>query len=171
MLKDKHVVIMKKSLKVAVMWFWSALLIFCLDRISKYLALTYLTPYEPLAIARYLNFTLAYNSGAAFSLFSNLHGWENILLTIVALIISIIIIVWLYRLPANARWMGVALCLILGGAQGNLYDRFVYGYVIDFIDIHIEHWHWPIFNIADSAVCLGAMLLFFLWLKNNHHDD
>jgi signal peptidase II len=100
-----------------------------------------------------------HNTGAAFSFLSEAGGWQRWLFAGLAVAISTAIAVWLTRLKKHETLLAVALALILGGAVGNLIDRLVYGYVIDFLDVYYESWHWPAFNIADSAITLGVMLM------------
>lgn len=107
----------------------------------------------------FLNIALAHNVGAAFNLLSNQAGWQQWLFGMIALLVSIFIFVWLWRLPRKAHWSGAALSLVLAGALGNLYDRLVYGYVVDYIDFHVGNWHWPSFNVADSAIVIGVIIL------------
>lgn len=143
---------------------WISLLVFLADWGSKSLANTYLNPYVPWAIFPSFNLTLAYNTGAAFSLLDNASSWSNLLFGAIALGVSGVILVWLARLPRSERSLGVGLTLILGGALGNLWDRLRYAHVIDFIDLYVGAWHWPVFNVADLAVSLGAFLLVWRWM-------
>jgi signal peptidase II len=125
----------------------------------------HLLPFTPLKIFPFFNLTLAYNKGAAFSFLHSASGWQHIFLGSLALIISIVILVWLYKLSARERWIGIALCLILGGALGNAWDRVLYGYVIDFFDFHLGDWHFAIFNVADSAIFIGAVMMLWHWAR------
>ncbi len=130
-----------------------------LDQITKQLAARYLVAYDPLPVIPSLNFTLSFNPGAAFSFLADAGGWQRWFFTVLAAGVSVAIVVWLRRItPADWR-LGVGLALILGGAVGNLIDRLIYGYVIDFIDVYYGQWHWPAFNIADSAITVGAVFL------------
>jgi signal peptidase II len=140
-------------------WLWLAAAVIGLDQISKWFALSYL-PYgvaKPLFPG--LNLTLVYNTGAAFSFLSQADGWQRWLFVGLAVIVSVVLIAWLLRLEARERWTAAGLALILGGALGNALDRILRGHVIDFIDAYYRHWHWPAFNLADSAITLGAALL------------
>jgi signal peptidase II len=147
--------------KSGLHWLWIAFLIIFLDQLSKYFALKHLTEYDPLPITRFFSLTLAFNKGAAFSLLNDASGWQTWFFGIVAIVISLGILFWLSRISAKDRLLSIALVLIAGGALGNLIDRIYLGHVIDFIDWHVSHYHWPIFNIADMAVCLGALMLFW----------
>lgn len=106
-----------------------------------------------------LNLHLAYNTGAAFGMLGNAGGWQRWMFIAIAAIISVILIGWARRLHKKDKLEIVCLGLILGGAFGNLLDRIRFGYVVDFIDFHIGTWHWYTFNIADSAICVGAVVL------------
>ena len=107
----------------------------------------------------FVNLTLTHNTGAAFSLLHRAGGWQRWLFAALAVVVSIAIVIWLKRLPRNARWTAAGLALVLGGALGNLWDRLAHGYVVDFIDFYYGEWHWPAFNVADSAITLGAVML------------
>ena len=113
--------------------------------------------YRPVPLAALLDLTLSYNRGAAFSFLSDQSGWQRWLLIGVALCVSFFLLRWLAQLRRDERWLAVTLGLVLGGALGNVIDRLRYGHVIDFIDVHYGHWHWPAFNIADSAITLGLI--------------
>lgn len=128
------------------------------DQLSKYLVGVFLTPYQPLHIFPMFNLTLAYNSGAAFSFLSGAGDWHRWFFAGFSLIVSIILAVWLYRSKNQTTLLLSGISLILGGALGNLFDRALHGYVIDFIDLYYKHHHFATFNIADSAICVGAGL-------------
>lgn len=140
-------------------WLWLSGLVIVLDQLTKWLAETNLTLYRPVPVLPFFNLTLMYNTGAAFSFLANAGGWQRWFFLILSLIISIILVIWLSRLKAGEGRLAVALALILGGAVGNLIDRALYGYVIDFLDFYYGQWHWPAFNLADSAITIGAILL------------
>jgi signal peptidase II len=116
------------------------------------------------------NFTLMYNEGAAFSFLSDASGWQRWFFTAVAIVVSIAIVFWLKGLAAEQRLTAIALTLILGGALGNVWDRIVLGHVVDFIDVYYANYHWPAFNIADSAIFLGAVLLVFESIQAARHE-
>jgi len=145
----------------AASWRWYALAVtvVLLDQLSKYAASEWLTYARPLPLTPWFDLTLHHNSGAAFSFLSSAGGWQRWLFTILALLVSAALLQWLRRLP-SARWLlALALALILGGALGNLIDRLLLGYVIDFISVHYRDWYFPTFNIADSAISVGAALV------------
>jgi signal peptidase II len=105
-----------------------------------------------------LQLHLLHNSGAAFSILSDASGWQRWFFTLIALAVSAFILYWLSRLKDSERWMAIALCLILGGAIGNVVDRIMLGFVVDFIEIYYGDWSWPAFNVADSAITVGASM-------------
>ena len=130
-----------------------------LDQVTKWLMVSWLALYETVAIMPYFNLTMAHNHGAAFSFLAQAGGWQRWFFTVLALVISTVLVVWLAKLKPEAKLEAISLSLILGGAIGNVIDRIYYGYVIDFLDIYIGSSHWPAFNVADSAICIGAVLL------------
>ncbi len=143
------------------LWLIISFFAFVLDYASKHFMLYHFEPYQPWIITSFFNFTLAFNKGAAFSFLNGASGWQNLFFIGIGGIVSIVLLVWLYRLTQSEKWQALAISLILGGAWGNIFDRLHYGYVIDFLDFHISQYHWPIFNIADSAICMGALLMVF----------
>lgn len=140
-------------------WLALAVLLVVLDLWTKQLATETLELYRPRVVTDWLNLTLAHNDGAAFSLLAGAGGWQRWFFTVVAVLVSAVLLVWLKRLPHRSRLLPVALVLVLGGALGNLIDRVRLGYVVDFIDIHYQGWHWPAFNLADSVIVVGVLLL------------
>ena len=130
-----------------------------LDQATKWLMVSWLALYETVAIMPYFNLTMAHNHGAAFSFLAQAGGWQRWFFTVLALVISTVLVVWLAKLKPEAKLEAISLSLILGGAIGNVIDSIYYGYVIDFLDIYIGSSHWPAFNVADSAICIGAVLL------------
>ncbi|MCF6765394.1 signal peptidase II [Thiotrichales bacterium 19S3-7] len=139
-------------------WLWISALMLAVDFSTKLYVLQHLAYNEPLKCLPFLNFTLAFNRGAAFSFLAYENGWQLWFFSIIAIIIAIVILYWLTKIPRNHNLQAISLCLILSGAIGNVFDRLNYGYVIDFIDLHYKNYHWPTFNIADSAICIGAFL-------------
>ncbi len=103
--------------------------------------------------------TLVFNEGAAFSFLADAGGWQRWFFAGLAVVVSIALLLWLKRLEAQERLTGVALSLVAGGAVGNLIDRIAYGHVVDFVDVYWRTWHWPAFNVADSAITVGVILL------------
>ena len=137
-----------------------ATIVLLLDQLSKWSALSSLQLGTPEPVLPFLNWLLLLNPGAAFSFLAQGSGWQRWFFTILGLI-ACIYIVWLLRKNQSDKLLCVALSLILGGALGNVLDRLMYGAVVDFIDLHYANWHWPAFNIADSAICIGAVLIIF----------
>jgi len=147
-----------------------AVAIIVVDQITKWLANTQLTLHEQNPVMASFNLTLMYNHGAAFSFLSDAGGWQRWFFTIVAAVISVVLVVWIFRLKPHEKWLGIALSLILGGAIGNLIDRVIFGYVIDFIQWYYDRFYWPAFNIADSAICVGTILLLITSFFDSSED-
>lgn len=143
-------------------WFVLSVLVIGCDQLTKQLVTQSLLAYEPYRLTSMINLTLAYNTGAAFSFLSGRGDWHQLLLTGFSTIMSVALVVWIARTKQTTYQYMCALSLILGGAVGNLIDRLNYGHVIDFIDVHYKTHHWYVFNLADSAICLGAALLMLM---------
>jgi len=143
-----------------------ATIILLLDQLSKWSALSNLQLGIPEPVLPFMNWLLLLNPGAAFSFLAQGSGWQRWFFTIVGLV-ACVYIVWLLRKSQNDKMLCVALSLILGGALGNVLDRMMYGAVVDFIDLHYANWHWPAFNIADSAICIGAALIIWGELRKS----
>ena len=140
-------------------WFALAALIVVLDQLTKWLVLDYFENRHPREeLTGFLNLVLVFNKGAAFSLFAQAAGWQTPMLVAFALAAAVIVSVLIVRNPARGM-LCLGLALILGGALGNLVDRVRFGHVVDFLDFHALGWHWPAFNVADSAICVGAVIL------------
>lgn len=147
---------MTASQRNALPWLWLSLAVIVLDQVTKLVAMSLLERYETVPVFPGFNWTLAFNFGAAFSFLNVPGGMQRWLFTGLALVISAVLVVWLSR-TERRDWVGAApLALIIGGAIGNVIDRIRLGYVIDFIDVYYGDWHWPAFNIADSAICVAA---------------
>ena len=140
-------------------WLWLSLAVVVLDQATKLWAGAALAPARPVEVLPFLNLTLLHNTGAAFSFLSDAAGWQRWFFVVVALVVTGVLVLWLRRLRAQERWLAGALALVIGGAIGNLWDRVAYGHVIDFIDLHAAGWHWPAFNIADSAITVGVVVI------------
>lgn len=145
--------------KTALPWLWLSGLIVLLDQLTKYGVVGHLFYGQTIKWLPFLNITHVYNSGAAFALLSDGGGWQIYFFAIVSLSIAIFFMFWLRKTPRYWIWRSLGLSLIIGGALGNLIDRVYLHYVVDFIDFHIENWHFATFNIADSAVTIGAVCL------------
>ncbi|MBC7804506.1 MAG: lipoprotein signal peptidase [Candidatus Parcubacteria bacterium] len=139
-------------------WFPLAAAVLVLDRFSKALVLESLAPGESRPITGFFNLVLVFNTGAAFSFLAGERGWQTFLFAGIATVASVVISYLIVK-NREKRLFCCGLALILGGALGNLYDRLVYGKVVDFLDFHLQGWHWPAFNVADSAIMVGAAIL------------
>ncbi|MDM7857240.1 signal peptidase II [Thiopseudomonas acetoxidans] len=150
-------------------WLWLTLFVLVLDQASKQWFENNLSLYEQVVIIPDLfSWTLAYNRGAAFSFLADETGWQRWFFALIAVVASSVLLVWLKRLQSHERWVGIALALVLGGALGNLYDRVVLGHVVDFILVHWKtQWYFPAFNVADSAITVGAIMLILDMLMNS----
>ncbi|ANI13366.1 signal peptidase II [Pseudomonas citronellolis] len=142
-------------------WLWITVLVLVLDQVSKAYFEGTLSLYQQIVVIPDLfSWTLAYNTGAAFSFLADSSGWQRWLFALIAIVVSAVLVIWLKRLKPSDTWLAIALALVLGGALGNLYDRIVLGHVIDFILVHWQNrWYFPAFNLADSAITVGAIML------------
>lgn len=149
----------------ALAWLIVSVLVIALDQITKAVVRQTLVPYMPReVIPHVLNWTLAFNRGAAFSFLAGSSGWQTWLFGLLAIAVSIGLIVWLARIRRSDWRSALPIALIIGGALGNLIDRLVHGRVTDFIEVYWHTWSWPTFNVADSAISVGAVLLIALGL-------
>ncbi|MBF8270531.1 MAG: lipoprotein signal peptidase [Gammaproteobacteria bacterium] len=146
-------------------WLWLSALILAVDQLTKYIISHALALYESVKVFAGFNVTLVHNSGAAFSFLRDAGGWQRWFFIGLSSIISGVILFWLFSTPPLRRWFRCSLALILGGAVGNLLDRILYGYVIDFFDVSIPFLSiklfnpWPAFNVADAAITVGVIML------------
>ncbi|CAN2974837.1 lipoprotein signal peptidase [Pseudomonas sp. PM2] len=142
-------------------WLVLSLLVLVIDQVSKAHFEGSLEMFQQVVvIPDYFSWTLAYNTGAAFSFLADGGGWQRWLFAVIAVVVSAVLVVWLKRLGRDDTWLAIALALVLGGALGNLYDRIALGHVIDFILVHWQNRHYfPAFNFADSAITVGAIML------------
>jgi len=147
-------------------WFGLAVGVVILDQLTKWWALVGLDPHRPLEILPFFNLTLVFNRGAAFSFLAGAGGWQKFFFIGLAVVISAVLAIWLARSAWRERWLAAGIGLILGGAVGNVIDRIRFGHVVDFLDFHAGGWHWPAFNIADSAITVGAALLLIVSLRD-----
>lgn len=155
----------------ALHWYLLALLLVIVDQWTKNLAqqhLSYAQAYEVLPV---FDLTLVYNKGAAFSFLADAGGWQRWFFALLAASVSIALAVWIKRLGRHEKLLAIALAMILGGALGNLYDRVTLGYVVDFISIHYQQYYFPAFNIADSAISVGAVLMIVETLIHRKKSD
>ena len=142
-----------------LIWLWLSALVIVIDQITKRIVNTTMQLYQSIELIPYFQLTYMRNQGAAFSFLSGAGGWQRWFFIGLAVIASVFICFWLKKLNRSQRWEAIAWSLVLGGALGNLIDRILYGYVIDFLDVYIGDWHWPAFNVADSAITVGVVML------------
>ncbi len=140
-------------------FWWIALLVLVADQLSKIWVLQNFELGESIQLLPVFNFTYARNYGAAFSFLGDAGGWQRWLFTAIAIGVTCVLSVWLSRLQRSQLKLSLALVLIIAGAIGNLIDRSLYGYVVDFLHVYYQEWHYPVFNIADCAITIGAGLL------------
>lgn len=153
--------------KKNIFWLLIAIAVFIADRLTKLLVVKYLVFNQATEILPFFNLFFTLNPGAAFSFLSDASGWQAWLFIAVGVIASLLIAFWQMHITNN-RWLQIALALVLGGTLGNLFDRIFFGYVIDFLDFYYSSSHFPAFNLADSAICIGtAMLVIDMLTKKN----
>ncbi|WP_312262889.1 signal peptidase II [Candidatus Igneacidithiobacillus taiwanensis] len=141
-------------------YLWLSVAVILLDQgVKVWLSQIWRVGQGIVVIPGFLNFRLVHNTGAAFSFLAGAGGWQRWLLVAIALLVIVVLVAILRRLKPGAHWIAIALTLILGGAMGNLIDRIRLGYVVDFIGVHWGNLYWPYFNIADSAISIGAVML------------
>ncbi|WP_407636468.1 signal peptidase II [Hydrogenovibrio kuenenii] len=152
---------------------WLALVVIVLDQLTKYWVNSALEFGVPVAVLPHLNFTLVYNEGAAFSFLADMGGWQRWLFSALAVAVSVVLLLWLKRLPSKWSLELVGINLVLSGALGNVIDRIVAGRVTDFIDFYIGIWHYATFNVADVAISIGAVALLIseFFLKKTDRDS
>ncbi len=139
-------------------WLALSALVIVLDQISKNMIVANFHYGESKYLLPFFNLVLAYNKGAAFSFLADASGWQREFFIVITVVITLVLL-WMMKNNAHNRLLSAALALVIGGAFGNLYDRVAYGHVVDFVQWHVAGYYWPAFNIADSAICLGAGLL------------
>ncbi len=146
---------------------WLMLLVLVLDQVTKQLVIANMQLFDSIELLPVFNLTYVRNYGAAFSFLSDAGGWQRWFFTLIAVVISIVLAIWLARNNKTQLKLNLALVFVLAGAIGNLIDRSLYGYVIDFLHLYYQNWHYPAFNIADSAICIGAALLIWDSFSSN----
>jgi len=144
----------------ATYWLWLSLAVLAADQATKWVITREFELFESVVVNPYLDLTLLHNTGAAFSFLAGAGGWQRWLFIGLGIVVSVVILFWLRSLPARGQsWLAVGLSLVMGGALGNVIDRVHYGYVIDFIHVHYQDAYFPAFNVADSAITVGAACL------------
>ena len=154
-----------------LIWLWLSAFVIVVDQITKRVVDTSMQLHQSIELAPFFQLTYLRNQGAAFSFLSGAGGWQRWFFIILAVVASAFITVWLRKLDPRQRREAVAWSLVLGGALGNLIDRILYGYVIDFLDVYYGDWHWPAFNVADSAITVGVVLLLLDSFKSNRAPE
>lgn len=145
--------------KSGLIWLVLSLLLFAVDYMTKAVVVANMKLYESIEILPIFNFTYMHNYGAAFSFLSDAGGWQRWFFSSIAVVISVLLTYWLKKLPARNWVLCGAYSMVIGGAIGNLVDRLVHGYVVDFLHFYYQDWHYPAFNVADIAIVCGAGLL------------
>jgi signal peptidase II len=152
-------------------WFSIAMAILLLDQLTKNWIVNDFFLGQRDFITSFFNLVRVHNYGAAFSFLSDAGGWQRWFLAVLSMVVSVFLVIWLIKLPRVKYIEGIAIALILGGALGNLYDRVVFGYVVDFLDFHWSGSHFPAFNVADSGITMGASLLIFDMLNTRQDSE
>ncbi|WP_026971663.1 signal peptidase II [Aliagarivorans marinus] len=163
----------KQEASSSLIWLWLSAALFVLDQATKWIVVENFALYERKAITSFFNLVYVRNYGAAFSFLGDAGGWQRWLFTGIALVVSALLVWWLSKTPRQQTALGVGYALILSGALGNVLDRMMFGYVVDFLDFYWGSYHWPAFNVADSAICVGAGLLIVdaLFLEKRRKDE
>jgi len=156
--------------ETGVKWLWITVFFLILDQITKQLVVNSFDLYESMNILPFFDLRYVQNPGAAFSFLADQDGWQRWFFTIIAAVASVVFLVWLAKTPKSNPLLSVALAFMLSGAMGNLIDRALFGYVIDFLDFHVAGKHWPAFNVADSAIFIGAALMILDSFKNGDSE-
>ena len=156
--------------KSGLYWLWISAIVFGLDQWTKTIATNSLEMYKSVVVNDYLNWTLMHNKGMAFSILADQSGWQRWGISIVAIVIVIWLLTWLKKSDYKDRFLNLGLTFVIGGAIGNIYDRLSLGYVIDFIEAHYNNNFWPAFNVADTAISIGAFFLIIDLIWGNHED-
>ncbi|MCL7751036.1 signal peptidase II [Guyparkeria hydrothermalis] len=151
--------------KANLRWLWLSFGVLVVDQLTKWAALVGLTYARPVEILPFFDFTLLYNTGAAFSFLADHDGWQRWFFVFLAVVITAVLLGWLAFVAIRDRRIQAGITLVIGGAVGNVIDRVLYGHVVDFLDFHVAGWHWPAFNIADAAITIGVALIIWAELR------
>jgi len=166
----------KVSVRSGLSCLWLTVVVLIIDQVTKYLTIQMLDLYESYEVLSFFNFTYARNYGAAFSFLGDAGGWQKYLFTTIAFVVSAYLLYSMKTTSATHRWMNSAYALILSGAIGNVMDRLMFGYVVDFLDFDLGFYRWPTFNVADVAIFIGAAMIIIdalLWAekRDNRNSD
>ncbi len=150
-----------KLTQSGIRWLWLAVLVFIADIAIKLVVMNKMGYgwENRVEVLPFFNLLYVHNYGAAFSFLSDEEGWQRWLFTAIAFIVTGMLSYWMSKLPAKEKWNNIAYALIIGGAVGNVFDRVVHGFVVDYLDVYWRSYHWPAFNLADSAICIGAAMI------------
>lgn len=171
MVKVKRALMLNLFKQSGLRFLWLSVVVFIIDQVTKHWIVANLEPYQAIQYTSFFNLTHVYNYGAAFSFLSDAGGWQRWLFTGIAIAVCGLVTWWLKETTRQQVLLPVAFCLIIGGALGNVFDRLMHGFVIDFLVLYYEDWYWPAFNVADSAICLGALLLVVDMFKNKGNEN
>ena len=149
-----------------LIYLWLSVVAFILDLFTKWLVVSHFELYESVNILPIFNLTYVRNYGAAFSFLADHSGWQKYFFVLIAVVISALLLFWLAKTPRQKILVNSAYALIIGGALANMTDRLYHGFVVDFLDFYWQIYHYPVFNVADIAICVGAGLLILDYLKN-----
>ena len=152
--------------KSGLSFLWLSAVAFILDLLTKYIVTQHFELYESVNILPIFNLTYARNTGAAFSFLANHDGWQKYFFIVLAMVISAVLVYFLKKNSTSQKLQNSAYALIIGGALANMVDRAYNGFVVDFLDFYWQNWHYPTFNVADIAICIGAGLLALDAFKN-----
>jgi signal peptidase II len=160
------------STRTGLRWLWLSVVVFIIDQLTKYWTVQSLDLYESYRVLSFFNFTSARNYGAAFSFLDDAGGWQKYLFSVIAFGVSAYLLYSLKNNNATQRWSNIAFALVLAGALGNVFDRIMFGYVVDFLDFDLGFYRWPTFNIADVSIFIGAaMIILESFFTSNHKND
>ncbi|WP_394176966.1 signal peptidase II [Thalassotalea litorea] len=152
-------------------WLWLTLIMLVVDQVTKQLVVASMALYQSIEILPFFNFTYVHNTGAAFSFLADAGGWQRWFFSAIAIGVSSLLVFWMAKAKPEERLISISYALIISGALGNLIDRMAFGYVIDFLDFYVGNKHWPAFNIADSAIFVGAALMIFEAFTSDDDSD
>ena len=161
------------STRTGLRWLWVSVVVFIIDQLTKYWTVQSLDLYESYRVLSFFNFTYAQNPGAAFSFLEDAGGWQKYLFSVIAFAVSAYLIYSLKNNKASQRWSNIAFALVLAGALGNVFDRMMFGYVVDFLDFDLGFYRWPTFNIADVSIFIGAAMIILesFFTSDNKNDE